>query len=324
MKFEELKSSLTNGVKPIYLIEGVDAFLRESSLKMLKDGFLEEPDLNLNNLSGADIKLDSEILYTAVQSYPFMSDKRFVVVRDYYPTAQELKSKTLKNVFLEPVDSSVLIIINSETSTGLKNLENVTYVDCSRLSSDIISKWIRAEAKKSDVIIDNRAISLIIEYCSSDMVKISGEVNKLISFVGNGGQISESEVELICNKDVDYKIYEISDAIGKGNREKALTLLNEMLAKNNNRYQLFTSVYYYFRKLLHVAISSLSDSELASSLGIKNANAIYVLRGQAKSFKVKRLKEIVDKFTEYDFAFKRGEVSEESAFWNAIFNSLIK
>lgn len=324
MKFEELKSSLANGVKPIYLIEGVDAFLRESSLKMLKDGFLTEPDLNLNNLTGVEIKADSEILYTAVQSYPFMSDKRFVVVRDYYPTAQELKTKTLKGVFLEPVDSTVLIIVNSEDCLPLKKLDTVTIVDCSRLSSDVISKWIRAETKKCEIIIDNRAISLIIEYSNSDMAKISGEVNKLISYVGNGGQIGESEVELICNKDVDYNIYEISDAIGMGNRERALTLLNEMLSKNNNRYQLFTSVYYYFRKLLHVAISSLTDSEIATSLGIKNANAVYILKNQAKNFKVKRLKEIVDKFAEYDFAFKRGDVTEESAFWNAIYNSLIK
>ena len=95
MKFEELKSSLISGVKPIYLIEGEDAFLRESALKLLKDGFLQEPDFNLSNLSVEDVKQDPEVLFTAVQSYPFMGDMRFVVLREYYPTAQELKSKMI-------------------------------------------------------------------------------------------------------------------------------------------------------------------------------------------------------------------------------------
>ena len=96
------------------------------------------------------------------------------------------------------------------------------------------------------------------------------------------------------------------------------------LSKNSNKYQLFASVYYHFRKLLHVSISSLGETELAESLGIRNPKAIFVLINQAKAFKVKRLKEICDKFAYYDAAFKRGDVPEDNAFWNSMFNSLLK
>ena len=324
MKFEELKSSLANGVKPIYLIEGEDAFLRESALKLLKDGFLQEPDFNLSNLSADDVKQDAELLFTAVQSYPFMGDWRFVVLRDYYPTTQELKSKTLKSVFNEPIDTAVLIIINEEGCLPLKKLETVTVVDCSRLSDDVISRWIRAEAKKSEVIVDKNAIELLIDYSNGDMTKISGEVNKLVAYVGKGGQIGENDVETVCTKDTDYNVFALTDAIGKGDTEKVLSMLKDMLSKNSNKYQLFATVYYHFRKLLHVSISSLSESQLAESLGIRNPKAIFVLKNQAKNFKVKRLKEICDKFAFYDAAFKRGDVPEDNAFWNAMFNSLLK
>lgn len=324
MKFEELKSSLTNGAKPIYLIEGEDAFLRESALKLLKDAFLQEPDFNLSNLTSEEVKQDPEILFTAVQSYPFMGDWRFVVVRDYYPTSQELKSKMIKSVFNEPIDTTILVIVNQESSLSLKKLETITVIDCSRLSDDVIARWIRAEAKKSDVIIDKDAISLLIDYSNGDMTKISGEVNKLIGYVGNGGQIGEKDVETVCNKDTDYNVFAITDAVGKGDTEKVLSMLKEMLSKSSNKYQLFANVYYHFRKLLHVSISSLNDSDLANSLGIKNPKAIFVLKNQAKNFKVKRLKEICDKFAFYDASFKRGDITEDNAFWNAIYNSLLK
>ena len=324
MKFESLKTSLTNGVMPIYLIEGEDAFLRESALKLLKDGFLQEPDFNLSNLTAEDIKQDPEALYTAVQSYPFMGDKRFVVVRDYYPTANDLKSKMIKAVFNEPIDTTVLIIVNSEPCLPLKKLETVTLVDCAKLSEDLISRWLRAEAKKSDVIIDKDAITLLIEYSNGDMTKISGELNKLIGYVGNGGQIGENDVEMVCTKDTDYNVFALTDAVSKGQTEKVLSMIKDMMSKSSNKYQLFASLYYHYRKLLHVSISSLSDSELAESLNIKNPKAIFVLKNQAKNFKVKRLKEICDKFSVYDASFKRGDVTEDNAFWNAIFNSLIK
>ena len=324
MKFEELKSSLTNGVKPIYLIEGEDAFLRESSLRILKEAFLQEPDFNLSNLSVDDVKQDPEVLFTAVQSYPFMGDYRFVVLREYYPTAQELKSKILKSVFNEPIDTTVLVILNEQPCLNLKKLETATVVDCSRLSDEMITRWVRAEAKKSEVIVDKEAISLLIDYSNGDMTKISGEVNKLVSYVGNGGQIGEIDVETVCSKDTDYNVFELTDAIGKGNTEKVLSMLKDMLSKNSNKYQVFASVYYHLRKLLHVSISSLNESELAESLNIKNPKAIFVLKNQAKNFKVKRLKEICDKFSYYDSAFKRGDIPEEEAFWNSIYNSLLK
>ncbi len=324
MKFEQLKSSLSNGAKPIYLIEGEDAFLRESSLRLLKEAFLQEPDFNLSNLNCEEVKQDAEILFTAVQSYPFMGDYRFVVLREYYPTAQELKSKMLKSVFNEPIDTSILIILNQDACLNLKKLETVTVVDCSRLDDEVIARWVRAEAKKSEVIVDRDAINLLIDYSNGDMTKISGELNKLVCYVGNGGQIGESDVETVCTKDTDYNVFALTDAIGKGDTEKVLSMLKDMLSKNSNKYQVFANVYYHFRKLLHVSISSLSESELAESLNVRNPKAIFVLKNQAKNFKVKRLKEICDKFAYYDSAFKRGDIPEDDAFWNSIYNSLLK
>ena len=108
MKFHELKKNLANGLQALYLIEGEDAFLRENALRLIKERGLSQPDLNLTNISGQEIKADPELFLTAVQSYPFMSDKRYVVVRDYLPTSTELKNKVIKKVFAEPIRGFLL------------------------------------------------------------------------------------------------------------------------------------------------------------------------------------------------------------------------
>ena len=50
MKFSELKKSLLTGAKPIYLIEGEDAFLRNKSLELIKNAFLTFPEFNYDVL----------------------------------------------------------------------------------------------------------------------------------------------------------------------------------------------------------------------------------------------------------------------------------
>ena len=132
MKFKELKNSLSEQLMPIYLIEGEDAFLRENALRLIKQKALSEPDLNLATFLGQDIKADPETLLTATECYPFMSEKRYVVVRDYYPTAQELKSKILKRIFSQPCETTVTIIVNSDKCEALKKIETVTVVDCQK------------------------------------------------------------------------------------------------------------------------------------------------------------------------------------------------
>ena len=322
MVFSELKKSLQDGVKPIYQIYGKDAFLRENALRLLKEGFLSEPDLNLNNYLGQDVKEDYESFCNACRSYPFMSDKRFIVVRDYSPTQKELLSKQLKPIFTEPEEMTVIIIINEKKCEALSKLPTVTSVDCEKAEEDLIVRWIRAEGLKNKVIFSKESCLKLIDYCSYDMTKISTETFKLISFVGQGGEVSVNTISEISTKDTDFEIYELTNYIAENKKYEVFNTLKEMLNKNQDKQRLFISIYYHFRRLLHASISNSSDSELASNLGVKDF-AIKKARQQAKKFTPKRLKEICDKLSYYDGAFKSGEVTLDTALWNSIFSAII-
>ena len=322
MKFLELKNSVKNEIFPIYYIEGEDAFLRQNALLTLKNAFLVEPDFNLTNFTGANLKEDVESFLTAIKSYPFLSDKRIMVVNEYYPTAQELKSKKMKEVFNDLVETSIIIFINSKPCLNLKNQPNVTHVDCSKLDDLSITKYLRAVFVKHNIVVESDAVSKLIEYTSGDMAKINGEINKLISYVGNSGVLDVSAVDAITVKDTEYQIYELSSYIAEKQNQKAFQLLNDMLSKNEDKQKLFISIYFHFRRLLHASISNLSDGELASSLGVKEF-AVKKAKNQAKKFSTKRLKSICDKLSSFDTAFKSGELSLDNVLWNAIFNAFL-
>ena len=92
MKFKELKRSLFSSVERIYLVSGEDAFFVSYALKLICDKCLSEPDLNLTVFDGQEVKGNPDKLISALVSYPFMSEKRVVAVKEYYPLAADIKA----------------------------------------------------------------------------------------------------------------------------------------------------------------------------------------------------------------------------------------
>ena len=63
--------------------------------------------------------------------------------------------------------------------------------------------------------------------------------------------------------------------------------------------------------------------ELAESLSVKEFVAKKA-REQASKFKAKRLKQICDKLSYYDGAFKSGEISVDTALFNSVLNAMME
>ncbi len=320
MKFKDLKKSLTIKVEPIYLVSGEDAFFVERSYKLITDVCVKEPDLNLTVFDGSALKDKPETLISALMSYPFMSDKRVVAVKEYYPTSKELNE--LKGYFEDPLESTVFIILNSQKSETIAKQKNVCFVDCSKGDYSLLSSWILNETKKAGVTIQQSAVNRLIDYCQSDMTKISGETEKLIAFALGGGEIREEDVFTICVKEEEFKLYEAVDHIAFKRYEKAYEVLTEMLQNAGDGQKLFSALYGYFRRLFYVSVSSLSLQEMAGALKVQEY-AVKKAKEQSRSFSPKRLKEIIYKLGEYDAAFKSGSLLPQDAMWNGILNVLI-
>lgn len=320
MKFKDLKKSLISGIKPIYLICGDDAFLLERSIRLVIDACQIDEGLNLSTFEGQNVKGDTDSLISALTSYPFMGDKRVVLIKEFYPLTADVKS--LKSYFDNPCETTVFIIANLSKSDALSKLENVTEVDCAKGDESVAEMWIKSVCAKSGVSITKSAIEKLIDYCNSDMTKINGEIEKLTAYALNTKQIDEESVEILCVKELEYQTYEIVEFIASKKYENAYKSLTEITTTTGDGQKLFVSLYYHFRRMLYSAISTLSDGEVAKHLKIKEF-AVKMARRQAKAYPIKRLKQIVDALSKYDADFKQGIIEQNSAVWNAIFNVLI-
>lgn len=315
MKYADFKKSIDLGEsRSIYLFEGEDVFFSNKGISLLKDTFVTEPELNFTVFSGDVTEKD---LFSALSSYPFLSQKRITVIKEFYPN-KDFLSGSIKEYFDNPFSNSLLIIQNLKTSDVLKKFPSVTVVDCSKADAQVIISWIKNQGKENGVIFPDSSARLICEYCLSDMTRISTETEKLISYALKTGSISDQDVEELVSKDTEYKVYELTDAIGKKQFEKAIGIVNDLLSKGETYQRLIVSIYNYFRRLLHVAISDRSNSQTAQDLGVKEF-AVQKMKQQAGSFRIKALKNAVDMLSEADYKIKSGIIDDETAMWMSLF-----
>jgi DNA polymerase-3 subunit delta len=320
LKYTEFKNGLENGeVFSVYLFEGEDAYFRERGLTLLKNKFVSEPSLNFVSFGG-DVSL-SELL-TSLEGYPFMSEKRLTAVREFYPKADFIK-KGLGDFINNPSSTSILVILNEKACEPLKKCNSICVVDCSKQDVYLLIKWIRAECGKANVSIDGETAKLLAEYCSCDMTRIETETAKLIAYVGNGGNISNDDVYDMVSQDTEYKIYEMTDFIANKMFDKALMVIKDMMSKGEPAQRIIVSIYFYFRKLLHVAISDSDNKELAEMLGMQEF-AVRKVKQQADKFKKKALKNAVDSLIDLDCKIKSGLIDADDGMFKTIFKIMLE
>lgn len=315
MKYTEFKSRLENGeISSIYLFEGEDIFFAERGISLLKDKFLIEPSLNLAEFNGADVPIST--ITDSLTAYPFMAEKRFTVVKEFYPKKDD--EKQLKQFLENPTSDMIFIIANTRSCELFKRYDSVLVVDCGKADLSLIARWIKAECSNSNIVIDLESARLIGEYCQQDMTRVQNETKKLCAYAFDKGEITVNDVIEMVNRDVEYKIYEMTDYVGRKDFDKALAVISEMLGKGEPSQKILTSVYNYFRRLLFVAISDLTELELSKELGVKDF-AIRKMKAQANLFNKRSLKSAVDRLVDADYHIKSGLSSSDDEMWLTVF-----
>lgn len=322
MKYSELKRSLAGGVKPVYILCGSDDFLRNYAIGLIKDKCVSMPEINFLSVEEGNFTGDTvNTVINSLNSYPFLSEKRMVVVKEYYPSQDELKRSGIGDILLNPSETSVFVISDKKSGKFFDKFTKAEKVDC---NSELVLciGWICNAAKKRGIELGPKCAEKIANYCLLDFTKINSELNKLLDFCSEKKRVDDSDIEEIVHKDGEYRVYEMTERIAEGKVEEAYCILFDMLSKNENKQMIFISVYSHFRRMLHISLASGSDAEIAENLGVKEY-AVKMTRRQIRKFSVKRLKNICDKLSDYDIMFKSGDTGLDEALWNGIFSAVI-
>ena len=292
---------MTAPPKSCYILTGDDSFVVKSAVNMFSVFSGEFRDLNFT-FFGKDASI-SEVI-AALLTPPMFSEYRVVCVNDYTGDLKQIK-EYLKN----PSSTSVLLFTGALTPNFNGIIPLCEIVDCNRLEKSYLEGWVVRKAASQKISVSQKAASLLVEYCNRDMNSVYNDLVKLMDYAE--GAIDESDVKELVSPQIEYKVFELSEAIAEKNADKAVELVNLMLAENNSSVSLMGMLFNHFRRLLFVSLNPKSDT-LSSDLKVKEY-AVKVALRQAAKFSPRRLKAVFDRLNSLDAGVKAGKISDKIA-----------
>src|SRR5690606_14895028 len=193
----------------------------------------EEKGFNQMVLYGKDVSIE-EIVSNA-KRYPMMADRQVVIVKE----AQEL-SRTIEKLesYLEnPQLTTVLAFAykyktldKRKKVTKLMDKVGVVY-ESKKLYDNQVGDWIKRVLSGKGYNIEPKAAAMLVEFLGNDLSKISNELEKLKIILPKGHTITAKDIEENIGISKDYNIFELRNAIGKGEQLKAYKII-EYFAQN--------------------------------------------------------------------------------------------
>ena len=313
MKFVDLKKSLGKPAS-VYLISGDDRFLCYSALEQIVAACnLTMPDMNRVDIqapTASDIVAGANV-------YPFGDQIRLVVVHDYCPKTSGQEKEIIEKYLDNPLKSTVLVFFNlTDDSFMAKFKDKLTYVDCNKLDVGSISRYITKNFESNKISVQQSAVNLLSLYCLYDMQRISSEINKLVSYLGENGELTDKVVQDMVVQEKEYQVFSLAEYISRGDAVHALDLVNSLYDKSGG-FGLLGALYNNYRRLLYVAVTKANDADLAKALSTKEF-AVKMLKNQLGMFTPRKIKLIVDYLAELDSGIKQGKIKEEIAIKTAV------
>ena len=307
-----LKNRLKNGIDNFYLVEGDDYFLFDKALSMIKNASqIQLEEFNISKFD--DDNFSGKAVVDSTQVLPLSSEKRLVVVKDVTKVG-ESDIKLLKSYLENPVESTVLVILDwANKFSALKGYGQ--FVDGRRMEKNLASSVVVNALAKKGKQITSEALSTLFDFCNGYLTRMMNEIDKLVFYDVTNSLITKDIVEKLVHKDTDFVVFELTEALGKRDVDKAIKLLSVMV-KEQGTLGLITN---HFRRLFFISISDLDNATLAQTLGVKEY-AIVKQREQLRNFSKMQIKKIYALLEEVDYKIKSGQMLSENALYFLVFS----
>lgn len=302
-----------NEIKNFYLLFGEQDYLKQQYKDKLVNALVDpEDNMNLNYFEGNGISIQNVL--DLGDTLPFFSENRVIVIEN-----SGLLKKTTEDIEkrLEAFpDSSYLIFVEKEVDKRnrlYKWIGKNGYVsEMSTPDEKMLISWVKGLCKAEGKQIDESAVFYFVEHMGTDMLLLKNELEKLFCYQLEEKRITVEDVKEICVTQATDKMFDMLDAIGSHNQDKALMLYHDLLALKEPAMRVLYMLTRHFHILMQIAQLSAEgkdNKQMASSCGIPPFS-VKKYAAQAGKYLYEDLKKMVEKCQEIDQGIKTGRVSD--------------
>ena len=342
MKTDEFFMGLKAGsIQRCYLFEGEEEYTKRSALQQLRAAVLTPPMGAMNDTVLEDP--DAQTLIAVAETLPLLADRRLVVVRESAWLAGGKKDDSKADrkgdadadkvaAYIDNLpESTCLVFYMRGKANGTRKLYKTIsrsggLVSFEPLSHAGLVKWIARELKNYGKQIAQSTAEQLIFTAGRELTGLKGEISKIAAYTGEKNVVEPEDIEAICTPTVEYKVFDLADAVVEGNGAKAITLMNNLLREGESRLMLLSLLQRQYRQLYFTHLLSdagSSSGSIAQELGVPPFIAAK-MQSTVRHFSGGTLKWAYDYCVDAEFNIKSGQISEEGSLEQVVYSLLAR
>lgn len=319
----------------IYLFYGEETYLLETRVKKIKKEY-QQLILGINFIQIDDTNVEELIADLETPAFGF--DKKLIIAKntgifkkEKKTTKSDSKKKKVDDIKL-PLNEKIAKYIQGNLEE-LKNTVDLVFVE-QEVDKNALYQTIEkvgevkefALLKLPDLIaniknitvaykvnIDDATAKYLVECCGTSMQDLINELRKLIEYKGENSNITKQDIDLLCTKQIQAVIFDLTDNLGKKEISKALEVYNGLISNKEPIQKILITLYNHFKKLYIIKIAEKYNEDVATAMNLK-PNQLFLVskyKTQARYFETQELREVLEALIDLDANYKIGLISLE-------------
>lgn len=297
-----MSRGLPYNVFVITTLTGENDVLRHDALQYIVSAFLTEHDeLALERLDGEEV--DYARIHEAVQSLPFLSNRKLVVLRN--PGRNKDFVEHFEQLTGDIAETNDVVVVESKLDKRLayyKQLKKLTdFKDFARLDGNGLATYLVGYANKQGGNLDSGDARLLIDRVGANQLILMHELDKLLAY---GSKITRASIELLTDRTPQSSIFELLDAAFTGNVQRTMQLYDEQRSMREEPQKIMSMLVW---QLYILAVAKAGGNRSAESIAKDSGlNPFTVRKSQdlTRRISAAKLKQMIHDLRVFDVRLK--------------------
>lgn len=272
-----LKELKAKQYRPVYYLMGEEPYYIDLIADYIADNVLTETEKEFNQtvVYGADV--DIATVVNTAKRYPMMSEHQVLIVKE----AQNIRNMEELSYYLQkPLLSTILVIchkhgvLDRRKKLAAEIEKSGILFESKKVKDTQLPAFITSYMKRKGVDLEPKAVSMLADFVSTDLSRLTGELEKLIITLPKGHtRITPEQIEHNIGISKDYNNFELRGAIVEKDILKANKIIKYFEENpKTNPIQMTLSLLFGFFSNLMLAYYAPEKSEqgIATFLGLKS------------------------------------------------------
>lgn len=295
----------------LYLLYGDEEYLKRYYRENLKYCILEDSDdMNFSKFENKGIDLNE--VQSIADTLPFFSEHRLIIIQD----SGLFKSSNDFTDYLEHMpDSTIIVFVEKEID---KRNKLYKYINKNGIAAEIkvkdseeVLNWAAKRLKESGKVFTRKTMEYFLQRVDNNLYNLLNEIEKIAAYTAGREEITIADIDAVCPAYLQNHIFQMVDAVGVGDTDKALKLYNELIELKEAPSYILYMLIRHFNILLQIgSMGNAPKNQVASKIGI-SPYFVGNYQRQSSRFSGKQLKQALDNSLETEQKFKTGVLDDQ-------------